>query len=306
MKLDLELVTEGLDFPEGPIAMADGSVVLVEIRGQRLTRVRPDGKHERIAQLGGGPNGAAIGPDGAVYVCNNGGFQWHVGPDGSVAPHGTALDYKTGSIQRVDLASGAVTTLYEQCDGIRLRGPNDIVFDKSGGFWFSDLGKGNGDVMHMGHVLYARPDGSKITRWRDAMLTPNGVGLSPDERTLYVAETHTSRVWAFPIERAGALAPATGLFSAGSVLGPLPGYQLLDSLAVEAGGKVCVATLVNGGITAFDPAGGTEHFPVPDPLTTNICFGGPDMRTAWITASSTGKLYKCRWPRPGLKLAFGA
>jgi len=304
--LELELVTDGLQFPEGPIAMADGSVVLVEIRRQTLTRVRPDGKHEILAQLGGGPNGAAIGPDGAVYVCNNGGFEWHIGPDGSAAPHGTALDYKTGSIQRVDLKRGAVTTLYEQCDGRKLRGPNDLVFDRSGGFWFSDLGKSDGDSMHLGHVLYARPDGSKITRAREGMVTPNGVGLSPDERTLYVAETHTSRVWAFGIESAGVLAAAGGLFSPGKVLGPLPGYQLLDSLAVEAGGKVCVATLVNGGISAFDPAGGVEHFPVPDPITTNICFGGADMRDAWITASSGGKLYKCRWPRPGLKLAFNA
>ena len=193
-----------------------------------------------------------------------------------------------------------------ESDGVRLRGPNDLVFDSTGGFWFSDLGKGNGDVMHMGHVLYARPDGSKIVRARDAMLTPNGVGLAPDERTLYVAETHTSRVWAFAIERPGVLAPATTLFGAANVLGPLPGYQLLDSLAVEASGRVCVATLVNGGITAFDPAGGTEHFAVPDPLTTNLCFGGADRQTAFITASSTGKLYKCRWPRPGLKLAFNA
>jgi len=304
--MQLDLVTDGLQFPEGPIAMADGSVVLVEIRRQTLTRVRADGKREVLAQLGGGPNGAAIGPDGAVYVTNNGGFQWHIGPDGSVAPHGTALDYKTGSIQRVDLKSGAVTTLYEQCDGRRLRGPNDLVFDATGGFWFSDLGKSDGESMHLGQVFYARPDGSKVTRAREGMLTPNGVGLSPDQRTLYVAETHTSRVWKLAIEKPGVLAAAGGLFSPGTVLGPLPGYQLLDSLAVEAGGKVCVATLVNGGITAFDPAGGTEHFAVPDPLTTNLCFGGADMRTAWITASSSGKLYKCRWPRPGLKLAFNA
>jgi gluconolactonase len=199
-----------------------------------------------------------------------------------------------------------VTTLYEQCDGRKLRGPNDLVFDASGGFWFSDLGKSDGDSMHLGHVLYARPDGSRITRAREGMVTPNGVGLSPDQRTLYVAETHTSRVWALAIERPGELAASGGSFSPGEVLGPLPGYQLLDSLAVEAGGKVCVATLVNGGITAFDPAGGFEHFPVPDPITTNLCFGGADMRDAWITASSSGKLYKCRWPRPGLKLAFNA
>ena len=96
------------------------------------------------------------------------------------------------------------------------------------------------------------------------------------------------------------------MWTPGTVLGPLPGYQMLDSMAVEAGGKVCCATLVNGGITAFDPAGGSEHFAFPDPLITNICFGGADMQDAWITASGTGKLYKCRWPRPGLKLNHNA
>ena len=304
--MQLELVTEGLQFPEGPIAMADGSVLLVEIRRGTLTRVRPNGAQEIVAALGGGPNGAAVGPDGAVYVCNNGGFAWLVQPDGSAVPHGIAPDYKTGSIQRVDLKTGTVRVLYDTCDGRKLRGPNDIVFDRTGGFWFSDLGKSDGDTMHMGHVLYARADGSKITRAREGMITPNGVGLSPDEKTLYVAETHTSRVWALPIASPGVMGSTGNLWNPGKVLGPLPGYQLLDSLAVEAGGKVCVATLVSGGITAFDPNGGTEHFAVPDPVTTNICFGGPDMRDAWITASGTGKLYKCRWPRPGLKLAFNA
>ncbi len=71
-ELKLELVTEGLQFPEGPVAMADGSVIVVEIRRGCLTRVRPNGEHEVLAELGGGPNGAAIGPDGALYVCNNG------------------------------------------------------------------------------------------------------------------------------------------------------------------------------------------------------------------------------------------
>ena len=306
MELELTLVTEGLQFPEGPIAMADGSVLLVEIRRQTLTRVKSNGTQEIVASLGGGPNGAAIGPDGAVYVCNNGGFDWNVRPDGTAVPHGIAKDYKTGSIQRVDLKSGAVKTVYDQCDGRKLRGPNDIVFDKTGGFWFSDLGKSDGDSMQMGHVLYARPDGSKVTRVREGMITPNGVGLSPDEKTLYVAETHTSRVWAFSIASPGVFAAVGDLWSPGTVLGPLPGYQLLDSLAVEAGGKVCVATLVTGGITAFDPKGGIEHYAVPDPVTTNICFGGKDMRDAWITASATGRLYKARWPRAGLKLAFNA
>ena len=303
--MQFELVTEGLQFPEGPIAMADGSVVLVEIQRQTLTRVRPDGSQEIIAHVGGGPNGAAVGPDGAVYITNNGGFQWNVA-DGLTLPHGQPDDYVSGSIQRVDLKTGAVSTVYDSCDGIALRGPNDIVFDAAGGFWFTDLGKSNGDKMHMGHLLYAKPDGSMIKRVREGMLTPNGVGLSPDQKMVWVCETHTSRVWGFEITGEGQIAQPPSMWTPGTVLGPLPGYQLLDSLAVEAGGKVCCATLVNGGITAFDPAGGTEHFAFPDPLITNICFGGADMRDAWITASGTGKLYKCRWPRPGLKLNHNA
>jgi gluconolactonase len=302
--MDIELVAEGLLFPEGPIAMADGSVVLVEIKRQTLTRVLPDGRKEVIAELGGGPNGAAVGPDGAVYVANNGGFEWIEAE--LLTPHGTPADYVTGSIQRVDLATGAVTTVYDACDGRPLRGPNDLVFDKSGGFWFTDLGKSDGDRMHMGHLLYARPDGSLIRRVREGMITPNGVGLSPDQKTVYVAETHTSRVWGFDIAAPGEISAPADMWTPGRVLGPLPGYQMLDSLAVEASGKVCCATLVNGGITAFDPAGGFEHYPFPDPLITNICFGGPDMQTAWVTASGTGKLYRCRWPRPGLKLNFNA
>jgi gluconolactonase len=118
-----------------------------------------------------------------------------------------------------------------------------------------------------------------------------------------VADTQLGRLWAFDVAGVGELSPGPG-FAPGRVIANLPGYQLLDSMAVEATGKVCVATIINGGITAFDPDGTTEHFAFPDLICTNICFGGPDMRTAWITASATGKLFKARWPRPGLKLNF--
>ena len=304
--MELELVTEGLEFPEGPIAMSDGSVILVEIKRKTLTRVFPDGRQEIIAELGGGPNGAAIGPDGAVYVCNNGGFVWVQTPDGLTAPHGTPEDYETGSIQRVDLTDGSVTTLYTECDGQPLRGPNDIVFDTKGGFWFTDLGKSNDVWMHHGALYYAKPDGSSVKRARSGMLTPNGVGLSPDGRMVHVSETQTSRVWNIPLKSAGEPDPEKDPMLTGSVMGPLPGVQFLDSLAVEASGKVCVATILNGGISVFDPEGGVEQVAIPDRIVTNICFGGEDMHDAWITASGTGKLYKCRWPRPGLKLNFNA
>jgi gluconolactonase len=302
--MDNEPVTDGLLFPEGPIAMTDGSVVLVEMKRGTLTRVAADGRHSLIAELGGGPNGAAIGPDGAAYVCNNGGaLAWQDGAIHMPAP--LKSSYHGGSIQRVDLASGRFTTLYDSCDGRPLNAPNDIVFDRQGGFWFTCLGQSDGDVRRLGALYYARPDGRHIVRWRSEMISPNGVGLSPDERTVYMADCMVGRLYAFTVAAPGVLAPQT-TFEAGRVVCTLPGFQWLDSLAVEAGGKICVATLFNGGITTFDPDGGFEHTAFPDPVTTNICFGGADMRDAWITCSSTGRLYRCRWPRPGLKLAFNA
>ena len=79
-------ITSGLKFPEGPVAMPDGSVILVEIARQTLTRVMPDGKQHVIAKLGGGPNGAAMGPKGKIYVTNNGGFNWIERPGGRLFP----------------------------------------------------------------------------------------------------------------------------------------------------------------------------------------------------------------------------
>jgi gluconolactonase len=184
-------------------------------------------------------------------------------------------------------------------------GPNDLVFDRQGGMWFTDHGCTTPDGRKYGGIYYAKPDGSHISRQRDHLISPNGIGLSPDESVVYAADTNLGRVWAFDVAEPGVLAPGPG-FAPGRVIHNLQGYQLLDSLAVEAGGKVCVATIINGGVTAFDPDGSIEHFPVPDPICTNICFGGADMRDAWITASATGKLYKTRWPRPGLKLNFNA
>jgi gluconolactonase len=303
--MDLDLVCEGLEFPEGPIAMDDGSVILTEIKGQRLTRVKPDGSKELVVDTGGGPNGAAVGPDGTIWITNNGGaFEW-LENGGLTVPGPTPPSHTGGYIQRFDLKTNELTTVYDSCDGARLIGPNDIVFDKAGGLWFTDHGCSTPDGRKNGAIYYARTDGSHISQQRGHMISPNGIGLSPDGSTVYVADTQLGRLWGFDVASTGQLGPGEG-FAPGRVICNLQGYQLLDSLAVEAGGKVCVATIINGGITAFDPDGTTEHFPVPDLIVTNICFGGADMRTAWITASATGKLYKATWPRPGLKLNFNA
>jgi gluconolactonase len=302
-------VTSGLKFPEGPVAMDDGSVLVVEVTRGTLTRVRPNGTKEVVAETGGGPNGAAIGPDGKVYICNNGGLKFT--EDGSPT-EGLPEGYTGGCIQRVDLASGKVEVLYTDCNGHRLRGPNDIVFDAAGGFWFTDFGKVQERQKDRTAIYYAKPDGSLIKEMIFPIDGPNGIGLAPGDTRLYAAQTFEGRVWQWDIPRPGELARVAGeggpLLAGpggGKLLVGLPGYQLLDSLAVDGAGNVCVATLINGGITVISPDGASVEFiPTGDPLTTNICFGGPDLSTAYITLTGSGKLVAMDWPRPGLKLHY--
>lgn len=305
--MDYEVVIEGLAFPEGPVWLPDGSVVVVEIAGGCVTRVRADGTRHVVAQTGGGPNGAALGPDERIYVCNNGGFAWHRSDDLTLPGH-QPDDYSGGRIEVIDLSTGKVDRLYEACDGQPLRGPNDLVFDGEGGFYFTDSGKIRSGDADNGAVYYARTDGSLIRRIAFPVNIPNGCGLSPDGRTLYVAQTLHRTLLAFDLKAPGVVVPDTSLvsmFFAGRVVTTFPGRQVLDSLAVLADGSVCVATLVEkAGIATVDVSNGAISYRAfPDLFTTNIAFGGADMQDAWITLSSTGKLLKTRWDRPGLKLA---
>jgi gluconolactonase len=303
LKLKGRVLAKGLRFPEGPVVMPDGSLLVVEIQGQRLMRVLPNGDLKVAAHLGGGPNGAALGPDGCCYVCNNGGFSWRT-DDGFTRPTGESADYAGGCIQRVNLVDGKVETLYTHCDGVPLHGPNDIVFDAHGGFWFTDFGKKFADRLLLGGLYYARTDGSFIRRAAFPFMTPNGIGLSPDGKTLYAAETETSRLWSYPVLGPGELQlqpfPSP---NGGQLVHGLPGYQRFDSLALEESGNICVATLVRGGISVFSPDGKLIEFhEAPEGYCTNICFGGLERRTAYITLSGYGQLFEAEWPRPGLRL----
>jgi len=302
--VDMTEMASGLQFPEGPIAMPDGSVILVEIARGTLSRVTPDGTVEVVGDCGGGPNGAAFGPDGRVYVCNNGGFDT-AEKNGQIRILETLNDYVGGSIQAVDIETGEVETIYTEVDGEPLKGPNDLVFDRDGGMWFTDHGKQHARQIDKGGLYYAKPDGSSVAEAIFPLEGPNGVGLSPDEKTVYVAETHVGRVRSWSVSAPGQLDAPYGKGTRGDLLVGLPGEQLLDSLAVDAEGHVCVATIRNGGITDIDPSDGSyTHVATGDPLTTNICFGGADMTDAYITCSRSGTLTRTTWPRPGLKLNF--
>jgi gluconolactonase len=300
-------LASGLQFPEGPVYMSDGSIVLVEIQGERITRITRGGATETVAEVPGGPNGLAVGPDGAFYLCNNGRcFTW-VDLGGITVPGPFDPDrYIGGRIQRVG-KDGSITDLYTECDGRPLRAPNDLVMDGHGGFYFTDHGivdSHHNRTEDLTALYYARCDGSGIREVAYPVHSPNGIGLSPDGSTLYYAETFTGRVFRRLVTGPGELAHTAGPLDPWVLLAGLPGMELLDSLAVDDGGWVCVGSLVRGGVTSISPDGGTiEHLSTGDPLTTNICFGGEDLNTAFITLSGTGRLVSTPWPRHGMRLA---
>src|ERR1700716_394430 len=271
---NVRVLATDLEFPEGPVVMPDGSVVLVEIRGQRLTRVWPDGRKEGVAKIPGAP-----------------------------APH----EYIGGSIQRIDLPTGQVETLFDKCGEHPLKGPNDLVFDKHGGLWFTDLGKRRARDMDVGAFYYMKPGAMEVVEAVFGMMPANGIGLSPDENTVYVAETPTARLWGFDLSAPGGVKPRAVIHRAngGKPIAGLGGYQMFDSLAVEACGNVCVATLISGSISVIAPDGSiVEQVPTGDRVTTNIAFGGPDLQTPQLTLSGKGELIAMDWARSGLPLNF--
>jgi gluconolactonase len=301
----MELVASDLQYPEGPVALPDGSVLVVEIAGESLKRIRPDGQTTVIATIPGSPNGAAVGPDEKIFICNNGGLKF-IRDGKKIRSNGVSETYLGGSIEIVDLTTGKVERLYDRCGEHLLKGPNDLVFDNDGGFWFTDFGKRRERDMDRGYIYWARADGSEIREVIAQMVMPNGIGISPDGKTLYVAETHSGRLYGFEITGPGQVRklPWPAPYGGTLIAGP-GGYTQFDSLAVTASGRICVANPEGPGIFECSADGAEYRFhDVPDMLVTNVCFGGADLRTCYITCANEGRLFKTRWHEPGLRLPY--
>ena len=275
----MELLARGLAFPEGPVSLDDGTVLVGEQGLGRVTRIGPDGSTSVVAETGGSPNGLAVGPDGGVYLCNNGGLAF-TETNGVWSPTGLATGHSGGWIQRIDLATGEVDIVADSVGGERLGAPNDLVFDDAGRCWFTDILRGC--------VIVLDPTNGDAREAIGGLNLPNGIGFSPDGSRLYVSETYSGNLLTALITECR----PTTLWSTHGVHG-------LDSMAIDASGNICVASLGSAsGISVVDPDGELDRLvkvPEPDEYVTNICFAVDGPARAFITSSGLGRLYATAW-----------
>jgi len=292
-------------FPESPVVLADGTILVSELAGGRVTRILRDGTRETVACTGGGPNGIAVLPDGRLLVCQNGGARWGTAAwplalAGSVElflPVGPPEAPVDPQIQLVE-TTGRVSTLtgtFRAVDGrvLPLARPSDICLDDNGGYWVTDGSPTHGRVRTLSGVLYGSVDG-ELREVIFPLEMPNGIALSPDGAHLYVTETRTRRVWCFDIDRPGRIERGRGFATVPSG-GPLD-FGGADGVCVDDAGRVIVATIGAGGITAFSPSGHLlGSVPMDDPMTSNVTFDSVGRRLI-VTLASTGRVCSVDWP----------
>lgn len=316
-RIKIREIVSGLGFLEGPMEIPGGDVLVTDIGSGAIHRISPaTGVVSDFAHVPGSPSALAAGPDGSIYVPAGPGLALAKSDDGGniPAPAGTvAKNAATAGIYKI-AATGEVSLFVSEVNGNALVSPNDLVFDNTGGFYFTDHGHAEGRVAALGGLYYVDASGETRELIHDArvsypLTSPNGVGLSPDGSRLYVAETASGRLWEWEVTGPGELAAPPGAepgVGARLVSGQR-GFYLLDSLAVDERGLVIIGTLRRGCLTVLDPATGNEEiieFPTFDSRITNACFGGPDNSTLYVTAAGRGALWELTWPWPGARLSY--
>jgi len=279
----MSVIATDLRFPEGPAFDSDGNLYVVELTGGQISRVRPNGECAVFARTGGGPNGSQFGPDGQLYVCNNGGFKGQ----------------EPGRVERID-ASGRVEVFLAEVDGEPLNRPNDLGFDPDGNFYFTDpVWQGRGQTVFdapVGHVCFSDLDGN-AHRIHTGLNFPNGIAVSPGGNLLLVCETSTGKLHAFDIRTPGKVGPPRVFCDLGPEGQP-------DGFAFDAEGNLLCCGHGTGRIHVFAPEGGQaiEYIDFEDPGVTNVCFGGPEHSTLFVTESNLGRVVSSPWKRRGMTL----
>lgn len=272
MPMKGEIVARDLAFPEGPV-WQDGGVTLVEIDAGRIARWTPGGDVTRIANTGGGPNGATLGRDGALYVTQNGGMR--------------KTGRTTAGIQRVGV-DGTVEMVTTEIAGLKLEGPNDLAFGPDGRLYFTDP-RGASDPRHN-----SKP--GRLFAWDTASATgellmeldpvfPNGIGFAADG-TLLWTESFTRRVMAL----AGGKP---------ELVVQLPERHFPDGFCVGADGRLYVASTYGHCVSVIEDGEIVERLECGDGMATNCCFGGSDL---YVTESRHGTLWRFPLGQEGLAL----
>lgn len=290
-----ETIADGLAFPEGPVVLPDGSVAVVQMAADLVTVISPDGRR-RDLPCAGGPNGMALEAGGDhVIVCLNGGLSFTREKSGALMP-GIAQDAAArGGLLRMSLATGEVEILLEPGPTSPVSGPNDVVLSSARspagvGVWFTDLGRRLHDSIEPGGIIWRGEGGELVRAAYPRRGRPNGIALSGDEATLYVSESLSAQVWAWPVLGPGRLGQPR-------LVRRFDPPARLDGMAVTTAGTLVVATLVVGALTAMDTQGRVlASVEVDDPMPTNLAFGGADGRDLYVTLGSTGRLVRMRWP----------
>jgi len=290
------IVADGFAFPEGPCFDANGVLYLVEMAGGAVSRII-DGRKEIVVSTGGAPNGAAFGPDGLLYFCNNGGH-W---PAAESTGNEHGLGGLQAAIQRIT-ADGAVEDVVTEIDGTPLNSPNDICFDDAGGFWFTDprwaprrddlsIDMSRVAAGDLGYVDSSGVARRIVTR----ILFPNGVAVSEDGSRLYVDETATGNVYEFPIDGPGELGDPVLYASLGADAVP-------DGMAFDVRGRLYVASHGSGRVFVLEDGEVVEEILFDDPEITNVCFGGEGNRTMFVTQCTRGAVARVEREVPGMVL----
>ena len=252
---------------EGPAVDGAGNIYAVNYgRQQTIGKVSPDGRGEVFVTLPGTsvPNGIRFGSTGAMFVA----------------------DYVEHTIYRIDPASGAISVFAREPN---MNQPNDIAITAGDVLYASDPNwKDN-----TGNIWRIDASG-RVTLMARGLGTTNGIEVSPDGHTLYVNESVQRRIWAYTIAADGALVDPR-LFKQFDDFG-------LDGMRVDVDGNLYVTRHGKGSVVKLAPDGRVlREIAVLGAMPSNICFGGPDGRTAYVTEVEHGRLVQFRVDRPGLE-----